>query len=114
VPFFSQDLSALEAIAQVGGLQSATADPTGIFVLRNEPAEISNIVLGRDDLVGAQRLIYVLDLTKPNGLFQARDFVIRDDDTIYVTEAPYAQFSKILGALTGPAVSLDALTNLGQ
>ena len=114
VPFFSQDLSALEAIAQVGGLQSATADPTGIFVLRNEPEEISNIVLGRDDLVGAQRLIYVLDLTKPNGLFQARDFVIRDDDTIYVTEAPYAQFSKILGALTGPAVSLDALSSLGS
>ncbi|MEO0379118.1 MAG: polysaccharide biosynthesis/export family protein, partial [Pseudomonadota bacterium] len=113
VPFESQNLSALEAIAQVGGLQSATADPTGIFVFRNEPAEVANIVLGRDDLVGAQRFAYVLDLTQPNGMFQARDFVIRDADTIYVTEAPYTQFTKILSSLTGPAASVNALSNLG-
>lgn len=101
VPFESQDLSALEAIAQVGGLLSTSADPTGVFVFRNEPAEIAGQVLGRDDLVGAQRMIYVLNLTEPNGLFHARDFVIRDDDTLYVTEAPYAQWSKILASITG-------------
>ncbi|MDG1167783.1 MAG: polysaccharide export protein, partial [Sulfitobacter sp.] len=38
VPFESQTLSALEGIAQVGGLNAATADPTGVFVFRNEPA----------------------------------------------------------------------------
>jgi len=112
VPFQSQDLSALEALAQVGGLQSATADPTGIFVFRNEAAEIANSVLGRNDLVGAQRMVYVLDLTKPNGMFQARDFVVRDGDTIYVTEAPYAQFSKILSALTGPISSIDSVASI--
>jgi len=58
-------------------------------------------VLGRDDLQGAQRLVYVLDLTKPNGMFMARDFSVRDDDTIYVTEAPFAQWSKVISALTG-------------
>lgn len=112
VSFQSQDLSALEALAQVGGLQAASADPTGIFVFRNEPAEIANTVLGRDDLVGAQRLIYVLDLTKPNGMFQARDFVIRDADTIYVTEAPYTQFTKVLSALTGPISSIDSVASV--
>jgi len=112
VPFQSQNLSALEAIAQVGGLQSATADPTGIFVFRNEPAEVANAVLGRDDLVGAQRLIYVLDLTQPNGMFQARDFVIRNADTLYVTEAPYTQFTKIISALTGPLGAVDSITSL--
>lgn len=112
VPFESQNLSALEAIAQVGGLQSATADPTGIFVFRNEPSEVANVVLGRDDLRGAQRLVYVLDLTQPNGMFQARDFVIRDGDTIYVTEAPYTQFIKIISALTGAAGSVSSLSSL--
>lgn len=112
VSFQSQDLSALEALAQVGGLQAASADPTGIFVFRNEPAEIANTVLGRNDLVGAQRLIYVLDLTKPNGMFQARDFVIRDADTIYVTEAPYTQFTKVLSALTGPISSIDSVASV--
>ena len=113
VSFESQDLSALEAIAQVGGLVSSTSDPTGVFVLRNEPVEIAGQVLGRDDLVGAQRLVYVLNLTEPNGLFLARDFVIRDDDTLYVTEAPYAQWTKTLNILAGsltPIASVQTLT----
>lgn len=114
VPFESQTLSALEAIAQVGGLRSQTADPTGIFVFRNEAAPVANSVLGRNDLAGAQRMIYVMNLTKPNGMFTARDFVIRDGDTIYVTEAPYAQFSKILSALTGPLATAGSLQQLGN
>lgn len=114
VPFESQDLSALEAIAQVGGLISSSSDPTGVFVLRNEPAEIANQVLGRDDLVGAQRLVYVLNLTQPNGLFVARDFVIRDEDTIYVTEAPYSQWTKTISLLVSPLSPIaSTATSLG-
>lgn len=112
VRFESQNLSALEAIAQVGGLNATTADPTGVFVLRDEPAEVANRVLGRHDLVGTQRLVYVLDLTKPNGLFMARDFVIRDGDTLYVTEAPFTQWNKTISALTGSATSVNALNTL--
>ena len=51
----------------------------------------------------------VLDLTEPNGLFEARDFAIRDGDTIYVTEAPYVQWRKILSALTGTAGAANSL-----
>ncbi|MDP1669873.1 MAG: polysaccharide biosynthesis/export family protein [Phaeovulum sp.] len=112
VPFETKALSALEAIATVGGLNSQLADPTGVFVLRNEPAEIANIVLGRNDLVGAQRMVYVLDLTEPNGMFMARDFVIRDGDTVYVTEAPYVQWQKTLAALMGPLQTVNTLNTL--
>ncbi len=112
VPFESQTLSALEGIAQVGGLNAATADPTGVFVFRNEPEEVAAQVLGRDDLQGAQRMIYVLDLTKPNGMFMARDFVIRDGDTLYVTEAPFTQWNKVISAITGTATSASGLTSL--
>ncbi len=101
VTFETQTLSAIEAIATVGGLQASAADPTGVFILRNEPAVIANQVLGRSDLIGDQRLVYVLDLTRPNGMFMARDFSVRDQDTLYVTEAPFAQWSKVIGALTG-------------
>jgi len=110
VPFESQNLSAIEALAIVGGLNTNLADPTGVFVLRNEPAEIANAVLGRKDLVGAQRMVYVLDLTQPTGMFEARDFLIRDGDTVYVTEAPYVQWQKTIGALTGTANAADSLT----
>ena len=46
-------------------------------------------------------MVYVLDLTRPNGMFMARDFAVRDDDTLYVTEAPFAQWNKVISALTG-------------
>ena len=112
VPFESQSLSALEGIAQVGGLNAATADPTGVFVFRNEPIEVASQVLGRNDLEGAQRMVYVLDLTQPNGMFMARDFVIRDGDTLYVTEAPFTQWNKVISAITGTATSASGLTTL--
>ncbi len=114
VTFESQNLSAIEAIAQVGGLNSAAADPTGVFVFRNEPGEIANQVLGRDDLIGAQRLVYVLDLTQPNGMFRARDFVIRDGDTLYVTEAPFTTWDKTISSITGSATSVSSLTTLAS
>jgi polysaccharide export outer membrane protein len=111
VLFTTQTLSALEAIATVGGLNSNLADPTGVFVLRNEPAEIANAVLGRTDLQGAQRMVYVLDLTQPTGMFEARDFLIRDGDTVYVTEAPFVQWNKTIGAITGSLGAADSVAS---
>ncbi|MES2843820.1 MAG: polysaccharide biosynthesis/export family protein [Pseudomonadota bacterium] len=109
IPFETQTLSAIEALAIVGGLNTSLADPTGVFVFRNEPAEIANAVLGRSDLIGDQRMIYVLDLTAPTGMFEARDFVVRDGDTVYVTEAPYVQWTKTIGAITGTAGAANSL-----
>ncbi|PZQ99162.1 MAG: sugar ABC transporter substrate-binding protein [Cereibacter sphaeroides] len=114
IPFETQTVSAIEAIAQVGGLNTNFADPTGVFVFRNEPAEIANTVLGRNDLKGDQRFVYVLDLTSPTGVFEARDFVVRDGDTVYVTEAPFVQWTKTLAAFNGTAVAADSVSGLGN
>ncbi len=111
VPFETQKLSAVEAIAQAGGLATNFADPTGVFVLRNEREGIARQVLGRPDLAGPQRIVYVISLTEPDGLFNARDFMIRDGDTVYVTEAPYVQWTKTLSVLTGTATSANALSS---
>lgn len=114
VPFESQVISAIEAIASVGGLNPTLADPTGVFVLRNEPEPIAHAVLGRTDLVGAQRMIYVLDLTAPTGMFEARDFVIRDGDTVYVTSAPITQWNNAISALTGTLGAASTVASAGQ
>lgn len=114
VQFETQSLTAIEALARVGGLQTNFADPTGVFVLRDETADIANAVLGRRDLTGVQRIAYVLNLTEPEGLFNARDFLIRDGDTIYVTEAPYVQWQKTLAVLTGTAGSANSLNSLAK
>ncbi|MGR3434191.1 MAG: polysaccharide biosynthesis/export family protein [Shimia sp.] len=111
VPFEAQTISAIEALALVGGLNPTLADPTGVFVFRNEPQDVAASVTGRGDLIGTQRVAYVLDLTRPTGMFLARDFAIRDQDTVYVTEAPYTQFDKSVTAITGSLASATALTN---
>ena len=113
VAFESQTISAIEAIAQVGGLNTNLADPTGVFVFRNEPVEIASQLVARNDLVGTQRVIYVLDLTEPNGMFMARDFAIRDGDTVYVTEAPFSQFNKTISAVFGTLGSVSSAAALG-
>jgi polysaccharide export outer membrane protein len=111
VEFPERSISALEAIASVGGLNPRLADPAGVFVLRNEPEEMANAVLGRSDLVGTQRFVYVLDLTAPTGMFEARDFLIRDGDTVYVTAAPVTQWNNAISALTGTLTSTAGLAN---
>ncbi len=109
VPFLTRDVSALEAIAQVGGLNTSLADPTGVFVFRDENQNTARRVLGDDNLVGSQRLAYSLNLTEPNGLFLARDFALRDGDTVFVTESPFIQWQKALFAVTGSLSSVNAL-----
>jgi len=113
VNFFTKDLSAIEAIAQVGGLVATSSDPTGVFIFRNEADVVANNVLGRKDLDGAQRMVYVLNLTKPNGMFTARDFIVRDGDTLYVTEAPITTWNKTISAITGTLTSADTLLEVG-
>lgn len=83
-------------------------------MFRNEPAEIANQVLGRSDLVGEQRMVYVLDLTQPNGMFMARDFAVRDEDTLYVTEAPFAQWDKTISATFGSLTTVGSVRTLAS
>ncbi|WP_069299561.1 polysaccharide biosynthesis/export family protein [Neptunicoccus sediminis] len=110
VEFPQPNMNAIEAIAFMGGLNSSLADPTGIFIFRDESPEYANRVLGRNDFTTPKRFAYVLDLTEPTGVFLGRDFEIRDGDTIYVTEAPYVQWTKTLSVLTSSAGAANSLT----
>ena len=101
VTFDQRELTAIEALAQVGGLDATRADPTGVFVFRDEPAEVARNVLGMPNLQGDQRIVYVLDLTAPNGMFLARDFQIRDGDTIYVTESSAVVWNRQIATISG-------------
>ena len=111
VPFPMRELSALEALAQVGGLDGKLADPTGIFIVRKQDAATARKVLNRSDIESARSIVYVLDLTKPTGIPLAQDFPIRDGDTVYVTEAPYIQWDKTLGALVATVLAVQLIEN---
>ncbi len=98
VPFETQTLSAIEAIATSAACHSAPPTRPACSCSATNRQRSPTQVLGRNDLLGDQRMVYVLDLTQPTGMFEARDFLIRDGDTVYVTEAPFVQWNKTLSA----------------
>jgi polysaccharide export outer membrane protein len=111
VEFNQRDLSLLNALAQIGGVNPSTGDPTGVFVLRRESAEILSTVAPS---AGAEveRVAYVMDLTQPQSFFIAANFQIRDGDIIYVSEAPYVQFLKVIGSIAPPINAIDDTTRI--
>ena len=93
----------------MGGLRASSSNAKGIFVFREEPASIANRVLGRSDLVGPQKFAYVVDLTSKSSMFVAGKFPIQDEDTVYVTEAPYVKWRTLLFTLIGALNATSAL-----
>ncbi len=98
----------------MGGLRASQSNAKGIFVFREEPASIANRVLGRSDLTGPQQFAYLVDLTSQSSMLVAGKFPIRDEDTIYVTEAPYVKWRTLLFTVIGAlnaTVALDTALN---
>lgn len=101
--FFSQEqITALESISLIGGLNDARANPKGILILREYPAEAL-----RADGSGPskQQTIFTLDLTTADGLFAARNFQINPNDSVLATESPINSIRTIFG-LIGSAFGL--------
>jgi polysaccharide export outer membrane protein len=112
VQFPKRQLSALEAIGQVAGLNDRIADPTGVFVFRVEDPEIASELLGSEEHPSARRIVYVLDLTKPGGLFVADEFQMRDRDALYVTNSPFTRWQKLLSAVAPAINTADSTISL--
>ena len=81
----AHDVSAMDAVAIMGGFQDSKADPKGLLVLREYPASAS-----RAGVRGPRqsRVVFSLDLTTADGLFSARRFQINPDDLVMATESP--------------------------
>ena len=111
VEFPGRDISLMEALATIGGLNSSTADPRGVFVLREELPHVYQRITGLPSAVPV-RTGYVMDLTKPAAFFVASNFSVRDGDIIFVSEAPYVQFLKIIGSIAPPINSINSTSQL--
>jgi polysaccharide export outer membrane protein len=44
-------------------------------------------------------------------MFEARDFLVRDGDTVYVTEAPFVQWQRTIAAVTGTVGAATSLSD---
>ena len=112
--FDTRQIAAIDAIAMVGGLDPLRADPTGVFIFREERPEVATEILGIGQFVSDVRFVYVLDLTAPTGMFNARDFKIRDGDTIFVTEANSVLWARQISALTGALTAAGAVRSAAE
>jgi len=57
--------------------------------------------------VASRSIAYILDLTKPAGMFIAVSFMLRDGNTLYVTNAPFTKWLKIMQAIA-PLVTFSS------
>lgn len=114
VPFPTRDISVLDAIALVGGLNASVSDPSGIFLFRKEPPEVA-VQLSENATVDQPRnVVYLFDITQGSGMFLADQMRMRDDDILYVTDAPFARFQKVAAVISSTIGFAGSLSSIQQ
>lgn len=95
--FPAEIVTALDALAMIGGVNATRADPQGVLVLRDYPAA----AVRADGVAGPthERMIFVLDLTTADGLFSAGAFQIMPNDLVYATESPVNAARTVMGLI---------------
>jgi len=100
---FNRDkVSALDALAIIGGVNDSRANPKGVLVLREYPA--SALDAGQRG-PRQQRVVFTIDLTTSDGLFSARNFFVHSGDLVLATESPLSSVNVVVG-LVGSAFGL--------
>jgi len=101
-PFEYERMTLAEAIGAASGLNDSRADPAGVFLYRLERGEVVCELMAYETCKspdGKHPVIYRLDLRKPDGLFHARQMLVRNKDIIYVANAEAAELRKFLGLI---------------
>jgi polysaccharide export outer membrane protein len=93
-PFTRNQMSAMDALAVIGGVKDGSADPKGLLILREYPD--SAIKPGGPDKA---RVVFSVDLTSLDGLFSARQFQINPNDLVMATESPVNDVVTIAGLI---------------
>jgi polysaccharide export outer membrane protein len=111
IPFPSEKMTLVEALAKAGGLQDFRSDPDGVFLFRFEPPDVVR-ALGRPPLgtgpEGTSPVVYRLNLRDARSYFLAQRFPMEDKDIIYVANADVNELQKffnLLNTLTGPVIT---------
>ena len=100
IPIQRYGMTLTDAISEAGGLNAATAEVQGIFVMRAPD-------LGSDSLVD----VYQLDARNVAAMVLADQFELQARDVIYVTTEPVSQWSRIINQVLP---SLSGLYQLGR
>lgn len=101
-PYTRARITAIEALATIGGISSTRANPKGVLVLREyPPSALSAGTRGPRKT----RVVFAIDLTTADGVFSAGKFQINPGDVIFPTESPITTAQTIF-SLIGSVISL--------
>lgn len=117
VNFESNGISLMQALARSGGLNDNRADSRGVFVFRYETPEmltIDQINRVPPEYVRAGRVpvVYRLNLKDPMNYILAQHFPIKNQDVVYVSNAPATEFSKFLNMVSQSVFSITGIKGL--
>jgi polysaccharide export outer membrane protein len=107
-PFTKSEMSALDALAIIGGVTDVRANPQGVLILREY--DFDTVVPGTVPGPAGpphDRVVFTINLTTADGLFSAANFMIQPNDLVYGTESPLGTATTILGIM-GSAVTAGA------
>lgn len=100
-PLATAEVTLLNALSEAGGLDPMRANSRGVFVFRSPDVADPD----------PRPIVYQLDMRQRDAFAIAQRFLVRPGDTLYVTEAPVAQWTKVLSAIQGTvAVGASAAT----
>jgi polysaccharide export outer membrane protein len=100
-PFEDAHLSLADAIARAGGLADNQANPTAVFLFRFEHTPVlRQMGMPLPPTAPAETpTVYRADFTNASTLFLAREFPMRNNDIIFVSNAPQTDFVKFLSII---------------
>jgi polysaccharide export outer membrane protein len=117
IPFEGPGFSLANALGRIGGLDENRADPKGVFIFRFEDP----VMLDAARIAGKPRtadgkvpVIYRVDLRSPANLFLIQRFPVKQNDLVFVSNAPLVDFTKFLGIITSTMFSVAGVVNLAQ
>ena len=108
-PFNRDSVSALDALAIIGGVNDSRANPQGILILREYP---TSAVSTDSSGPGKEQVVFTLDLTTSDGLFSARNFHIHSGDLVLATESPLTSTRTVLSVVGSIFGVFGAANNL--
>ena len=95
------ELSLAEALAGAGGLLNRRADRKGVFVYRELPrktaADLGVDVTEFGDMVPT---VFNIDLSKPQSLFATQDFLMAENDLVYIANGTNEEINAVFSVFT--------------
>ncbi|KKW93105.1 polysaccharide biosynthesis/export family protein [Sphingobium chungbukense] len=108
IPFEATGITLSQALGRVSGLQDMRANVSGVFIFRMESPAALGIEVGGEKIP----VIYRIDLRDPVLFFAAQSFPVRNQDILYVSNAPLADFQKFVNVIASSVLPVVTVSTV--